>query len=97
MGKIYKCLFMTEEERESLKKPFPDPLEDATEEELRLIDYFITGELNLPEENILQKRYKENKKKEYEAQFDDLWKGLRGDHIRERLAELGISEEDLET
>ena len=97
MGKIYKGLFMTEEEiQESLKKPLPEPEELLSEDEIQLIDYFVTGELDLPEDNLLQKRYKENKRKEYEEQFEDLWKGLRGDYIRERLAELGIDEEEFE-
>ena len=57
MGKIIRGLFITEEEvQESLSKPYPDSMYELSEDENRLIDYFVTGELDLPEDNLLQKK-----------------------------------------
>lgn len=78
MGKLIDGEFISEEELERIKN-LPDPLEGITEEEDRFLDYWLTGELDLPEDNLLQKRYKENMKKQYGEEIEELSKGFRGE------------------
>ena len=82
MGKLIEGEFLSKEELERIRN-LPDPLEGITEEENKFLDYWITGKLDLPEENILQKRYIENKRKEYDKEIERIQKGLQEENNRE--------------